>query len=248
MSILKIESLSKQINQKQILKNLSFEAQSQEVIALLGSSGAGKTTLLRCLNLLERPDSGCLKINELELNFSTDSTALQPALIQTLRRSIGMVFQQFNLWPHLKILENLTLAPLQVLKIDRRSAEEQALKLLTRFNLEHKAHERPEALSVGQKQRVAIARALMMSPQVLLLDEPTSALDPEMVHQLIGLVKSLAAQGMILIVSTHEMKFAQETSSKTLFLEQGELIEAGATLELFAHPKTERMARFINRI
>ncbi|MFM8454688.1 MAG: amino acid ABC transporter ATP-binding protein [Gammaproteobacteria bacterium] len=261
MSLLNINSLKKSLNKQAILKDISFEAEKTDVIALLGSSGAGKSTLLRCLNLLSLPDSGSLSLEgetrtgqdpnfmaqaqALHFEFSENSPVSQEAIFQ-LRQSVGMVFQQFNLWPHLSILENLILAPIKVLKQNKAQATEEALKLLREFNLEQKAQVYPDDLSVGQKQRIAIARALMMHPRILLLDEPTSALDPEMVQQLILVVKKLAAQGMLVIMATHEMNFAKETSTKTIFLEQGELIESGPSKALFSNPSTERMARFLN--
>lgn len=245
MAKIAVHGLVKRFQQQTILDDVSFTAQPGQIIALLGGSGAGKSTLLRCLNLLEQPNGGSIEIGEARLNFSVSGPPVDERKRRTLRARVGMVFQQFNLWPHLTVLDNLIEAPMQILKKTKEAAIEEAQTLLAQVGLSHKQDSYPAQLSGGQQQRVAIARALMMHPEVMLFDEPTSALDPKTVLELISLIKSLAAKGMTMIIATHEMTFAQRVADKIIFLDQGSIIEEGDTAAMFLHPKTPAFSRFI---
>jgi ABC-type polar amino acid transport system ATPase subunit len=245
MAKISVNHLQKSYNGSPVLDGVSFAAQSGEIIALLGGSGAGKSTLLRCLNLLEKPSGGTVEIGATRLNFSDPNWKMKDEQQRALRAKVGMVFQQFNLWPHRTVLGNLIEAPMQVLKKSKEAAIEEAQTLLKQVGLSDKQNSYPGHLSGGQQQRVAIARALMMHPAVMLFDEPTSALDPKTVTELMVLIKALAQKGMTMIIATHEMGFARRTADQIIFLDQGKIVEKGKTGELFSHPQTAAFAHFI---
>ena len=209
-------------------------------VFIIGPSGSGKSTLLRCMNYLEEPTSGDITVDNMKLDKHAD--------INKIRENIGMVFQRFNLFPHMTVLENIVLAPTKVLKISRDEAISTAMDLLQRVGLKEKANSYPSQLSGGQQQRVAIARALAMKPKVMLFDEPTSALDPEMVTEVLDVMKSLANQGMTMVVVTHEMGFAREVGDRVLFVDEGRIIEEGTPKEIFENPKQERTKLFLSKI
>lgn len=238
--LLRAEHLTKRYGDRLVLDDISLTVRRGEVIAIIGPSGSGKSTLLRSLNLLERPTEGSIFFEQ------TDITA-PDADINRVRERLGMVFQQFNLFPHLTIRHNIMLTPVALGRMTRREAADEALRLLRRIGLADKADDYPDALSGGQKQRVAIVRALAMKPDVLLFDEPTSALDPEMVDEVLRLMRTLAEAGMTMLVVTHEMAFAREVSTRVLFLSDGHITEQGTPAELFAHPRTERLREFLRR-
>ncbi|MBH0168526.1 amino acid ABC transporter ATP-binding protein [Fictibacillus sp. 18YEL24] len=233
-----VQGLMKRFGNNEVLKGISTSIKKGEVIAVIGPSGSGKSTFLRCLNLLETHDEGSIlvegkDINEMELH---------------LRKKIGMVFQHFNLFPHLTVLENVTFAPQQVLKISKSEAEKEALDLLKTVGLSDKANSYPSNLSGGQKQRVAIARALAMKPEVMLFDEPTSALDPEMVKEVLQVMKNLVKLGMTMIIVTHEMGFAKEVADRVLFMDDGKLVEDQEPAIFFENPKTDRAKAFLEKV
>lgn len=217
-----------------------FPLKKKEVVVIIGPSGSGKSTLLRCMNYLEEPTSGDITVDNMKLDKHAD--------INKIRENIGMVFQRFNLFPHMTVLENIVLAPTKVLKISRDEAISTAMDLLQRVGLKEKANSYPSQLSGGQQQRVAIARALAMKPKVMLFDEPTSALDPEMVTEVLDVMKSLANQGMTMVVVTHEMGFAREVGDRVLFVDEGRIIEEGTPKEIFENPKQERTKLFLSKI
>ena len=210
-------------------------------MAIIGPSGSGKSTFLRCLNLLERPTSG-------EIWFEGDCISDKGADINAVRQRMGMVFQHFNLFPHLTILDNIMLAPVQLKRMDKPAAETKAMELLERIGLADKARAYPATLSGGQKQRIAIVRALAMNPEVMLFDEPTSALDPEMVGEVLDLIRELAEAGMTMVIVTHEMGFAREVASRVLFMDEGEIKERNTPKELFDHPQNERLKTFLSKV
>ena len=237
--ILTVDSLHKSFGKLEVLKGISFELREGEVLALIGSSGSGKSTLLRCINFLETPTSGTI-------NFLGEK--ITPASINLVRRQIGMVFQRFNLFPHLTALENVCLAPNTVLGIDRAKAEADAMELLERVHLGAKARNYPGELSGGQQQRVAIARALALQPKLLLFDEPTSALDPELVGEVLDVMRELAQEGRTMMVATHEMGFAREVAGRVMFLDSGKILEEGHPDELLQNPKEPRTREFLTRV
>ncbi len=239
--MIKIEHISKKFKDLEVLKDISLEIAKGEVVAIIGPSGSGKSTLLRCINLLETPTSGKVFID------GVDTTAKNTD-IAAIRKNVGMVFQHFNLFPHMTVLRNMTYAPMTVNKLDKAQAEKKALELLDRVGLRDKASVYPSKLSGGQKQRVAIARALAMEPEVLLFDEPTSALDPEMVKEVLEVIKSLAHTGITMALVTHEMGFAREVSDKVCFLDGGYLVEVAPPEEFFASPKSERAQQFLDKV
>lgn len=245
MNKVEVIGFQKKYNVQPILKDVSFIAKKGDILALLGDSGAGKSTLLRCLNLLEVPDEGILKLDEWELVFSAGTHHLSRHLLSELRRKVGMVFQQFCLWAHMTVLQNLIEAPLSVVKMNKKEAIEKARFLLNEVGILTKEQVYPGQLSGGQKQRVAIARALMMEPEVMLFDEPTSSLDPKMVLAMVNLIQTLSQKGIIVIIASHEMKFVKEVSNKTIFLSNGVIIEQGNTQHLFKSPKTFAFQEFI---
>ncbi len=235
-----IENLHKAFGKVEVLKGVNLHIKPQEVVALIGPSGSGKSTLLRCMNYLEEPTSG---------KVTVDGTALDgEANINKVREEVGMVFQRFNLFPHMTALENIMLAPLKVKNVSREAAQKKAEELLARVGLADKAGNYPSQLSGGQQQRVAIARALAMEPKVMLFDEPTSALDPEMVGEVLDVMRALAQEGMTMAIVTHEMGFAREVADRVLFVDNGQILEQGAPQDLFEHPQQERTKNFLSKV
>ena len=236
-----VKNLKKNFGDLTVLKGIDVTIENGECVVVIGPSGSGKSTFLRCLNRLEEPDGGEIDIEGTDLlSPHTD--------INEMRQRIGMVFQHFNLFPHKTILENVTLAPIKLKKMPQKEAEDAALDLLRRVGIEDKASVYPSTLSGGQKQRVAIARSLAMNPQVMLFDEPTSALDPEMVGEVLDVMKNLAKEGMTMVVVTHEMGFAKEVANRVLFMADGVILEEGTPEEIFEHPQHERTKAFIKAI
>lgn len=233
-----VNGLRKSFGHNEVLKGISTKISKGEVIAVIGPSGSGKSTFLRCLNLLETHNAGSIKIDGKEIG----------QLENNLRKKIGMVFQHFNLFPHLTVLENITFAPQQVLKTSKKEAEKYALELLQAVGLSDKANSYPSRLSGGQKQRVAIARALAMNPDIMLFDEPTSALDPEMVKEVLQVMKNLVKTGMTMVIVTHEMGFAKEVADRVLFMDDGRLVEDEQPSIFFENPKTERAQVFLEKV
>ncbi len=236
-----VKGLKKSFGDNEVLKGIDYEIKKGEKIVIIGPSGSGKSTFLRCLNLLERPTCGDVFIDGQKI---TDPKCD----INMVRRKMGMVFQHFNLFPHLTILKNITLAPVKLGLMTKAQANERAMALLKRIGLEEKANAYPSQLSGGQKQRIAIVRALAMNPEVMLFDEPTSALDPEMVGEVLELMKELADDGMTMVVVTHEMGFAREVASRVLFIDEGRILEEASPEEFFAHPKNARLQDFLSKV
>ncbi|TDT56468.1 amino acid ABC transporter ATP-binding protein [Fonticella tunisiensis] len=234
-------ALEKKFGKNTVLKNINVNIKKGEVVVVIGPSGSGKSTFLRCLNLLEVPTKG-------KIIFEGTPITDSKVNIDLHRQKMGMVFQQFNLFPHMTVLENITLAPVRVKKVPKEEAERTAMRLLRRVGLEDKADSYPSKLSGGQKQRVAIARALAMEPDVMLFDEPTSALDPEMVGEVLDVMKELAADGMTMVVVTHEMGFAREVGDRIIFMSDGEIIEEGTPEEIFVNPKHSRTRDFLGKV
>jgi polar amino acid transport system ATP-binding protein len=232
-----IENIRKSFGGQPVLNGVSATISKGEVVAILGSSGSGKSTLLRCINQMEVPDAGEIHIGQ---------EAVHSSNLREVRMKVGMVFQNFNLFPHMSVLENLLYSPTKVKKVDRELATEKAKALLSQVGLSDKANAYPQTLSGGQKQRVAIARALMMDPEVVLFDEPTSALDPEMVQEVLRVMKGLASSGMTMLIVTHEMGFVREVSSRVLFLDQGKILEDRPTRDFFERHTHDRIAQFLN--
>ena len=240
MAIIEVKNVYKSFDELQVLNGISLDINEGEVISIIGSSGSGKSTLLRCLNLLEEPTSGEILFKGIPLlNKDTD--------INEVRTHIGMVFQSFNLFNNKNVIDNCTLAQMKVLKRSKKEAEEIAHKYLKKVGMDDFSYAKATSLSGGQKQRVAIARALCMNPEVLLFDEPTSALDPEMVGEVLDVIKELSKEGMTLIIVTHEMKFAKDVSTRVLFLDKGIILESGTPSEVFEHTKEERTKEFLRR-
>lgn len=237
--MIQIKNLNKYFNKLHVLKNISYDIKKGDVISIIGPSGSGKSTLLRCMNLLEVPTSG-------EIIFQ--GTNIQNTNINKVRENMGMVFQHFNLFPHMTVLENITLGPIKVKNISKNNAENIALDLLKKVDLLDKKDSYPSNLSGGQKQRIAIARSLANKPHVLLFDEPTSALDPEMVKEVLNVIKELALNNMTMIIVTHEMNFAKEVSNKIIFMDKGEIIEDNSPEEFFNNTKTERAKEFLSKV
>ena len=237
----KVENLKKNFGSLEVLKDINMEVKEGEVVCLIGPSGSGKSTFLRCLNKLEEPTAGVIIVDDYDLMAKTSD-------INKIRENIGMVFQQFNLFPHLSVLQNIMLAPVDRKRMTKEQAEEKAKKLLDRVGLLEKADVYPASLSGGQQQRVAIARALAMEPDIMLFDEPTSALDPEMVGEVLEVMKQLAAEGMTMVVVTHEMGFAREVADRVVFMDGGYIVEEGTPEEVFGHPKEERTISFLNTV
>jgi polar amino acid transport system ATP-binding protein len=241
MAFLEIIGVEKEFGPIRVLRGVNLSVREHEVVCLIGPSGCGKSTLLRCINGLEQIQGG-------EIRLMDDRVSGPGVDVNTLRRNVGIVFQSFNLFPHMSVIENVTLAPIKVLKLPRAEAEARAMALLTRIGLEAKAREYPDRLSGGQQQRVAIVRALAMEPKVMLLDEITSALDPELVSEVLGIVRDLASQDMTMLLATHEMGFAKEVASKVCFLYEGVVHEEGPPEQLFGDPREERTRAFLKRI
>ncbi len=252
-NLLQVRNLKKHYNKGSIhaLDDVSMDVNKGDVIAVIGPSGSGKSTLLRSLNLLETPDSGSILFHGIDISkkdFVNKSGKKERVNINLHREKMGMVFQHFNLFPHMTILDNMTLAPIQVKKMPKTQAEEKAIALLRRVGLEDRAAAYPIQLSGGQKQRVAIVRALMMEPEVMLFDEPTSALDPEMVGEVLEVMKELAHDGMTMVVVTHEMGFAREVSNRVLFMADGKLLEEGTPEQIFTAPSNPRLKDFLSKV
>ncbi len=237
----RIEGLHKSFGHNEVLRGIDLSVARHEVVCLIGASGSGKSTLLRCVNLLEPIDAGRIFIGEEEITAPK-------VKVDRIRRRIGIVFQAFNLFPHMSVLDNVTLAPRRVLGRPRGQTEAAATELLERFGLAEKAHDFPDRLSGGQQQRVAIVRALAMEPELLLLDEVTSALDPELVAEVLNVVKELAAAGMTMVIATHEMGFARDIASRVAFLDDGRILEEAPPAELFRSPREPRTRQFLQRI
>jgi polar amino acid transport system ATP-binding protein len=241
MSFLEINDVHKRYGNVEVLRGTNLRVEEHQVVCLIGPSGCGKSTLLRCINGLEEISGG-------EIRIDGDRVTGPGVDLNALRRDVGIVFQSFNLFPHMSVLENITLAPIQVLKLRKNEAEARAMPLLKRIGLDHKARAYPDQLSGGQQQRVAIVRALAMEPRVMLLDEITSALDPELVSEVLNIVRDLAAEGMTMLLATHEMGFAREVSSKVCFLYNGLVHEEGPPEQIFGEPQQERTRAFLSSI
>ncbi|MGN1400093.1 MAG: amino acid ABC transporter ATP-binding protein [Bacillus sp. (in: firmicutes)] len=239
--MIKVENLKKTFGQNEVLKDISVTIAPREVVVVIGPSGSGKSTFLRCINLLEDVTSGHIFVDGADI-------AAPKANINKLRMEVGMVFQQFNLFPHKSVIDNITLAPVKVKGIKPEQAREKGLALLRKVGLEEKAEAYPDSLSGGQKQRVAIARALAMEPKIMLFDEPTSALDPEMVGEVLEVMKQLAKEGMTMVVVTHEMGFAKEVGDRVIFMDEGYIVEENQPKGLFDHPQHERTKSFLSKI
>ena len=239
--MIEVKNLDKSYGKLHVLKGVSLNVQKGEKIAIIGPSGSGKSTFLRCLNLLETPDSGTI-------NFEGTDITAKGTDINKIRQKMNMVFQHFNLFPHLTVLQNITLAPLTLKIQTKEEAEENAMKLLQLIGLKDKANSYPSSLSGGQKQRIAIVRSLAMKPDVILFDEPTSALDPEMVGEVLQLMKDLAHKGMTMLIVTHEMAFAREVATRVLFMADGNIEEQGTPEEVFDNPKSERLRNFLKAV
>ena len=238
---LRVEGLWKSFGELDVLQGIDLEVAEHEVIALIGASGSGKSTLLRCINLLEPIDEGRILIEGEEITAKGVD-------VDRIRRRVGIVFQSFNLFPHMRVLDNVTLGPRKVLKRPKAEAEADAVRLLDRFGLAEKADQLPDRLSGGQQQRVAIVRALAMQPDLLLLDEVTSALDPELVAEVLNVIRGLAEGGMTMLIATHEMGFARDIANRVCFLDAGRILEQGPPSQIFAQPRETRTRQFLNRI
>ena len=238
--MINVLDLHKKFGSNEVLKGIDCHVDEQEVVCLIGPSGSGKSTLLRCLNGLESITSGSVTVNGHELSAKTD--------INAVRREVGMVFQHFNLFPHLKVVDNVMLAPMKVLKTSKEEARERALALLGKVGLADKTHAYPSSLSGGQQQRVAIARALAMNPALMLFDEPTSALDPEIVGEVLTVMKDLAREGMTMVVVTHEMGFAREVADRAIFMDGGVVVEEGPPSQVFGAPQHARTRDFLSKV
>ena len=235
-----IENLHKSFGDVHVLKGIDLNIKEKEVVAIIGPSGSGKSTLLRCMNYLEEPTQGSVSVDGILLDGEAN--------INKVREEVGMVFQRFNLFPHMTVLQNIMLAPMKVRHVPKEKAEKRAQKLLARVGLEDKADSFPSQLSGGQQQRVAIARALAMRPKIMLFDEPTSALDPEMVGEVLDVMRSLAKEGMTMVIVTHEMGFAREVGDRVLFVDDGRILEQGTPEAVFEHPQQERTKAFLSKV
>lgn len=240
-TLIKVENLVKSFGEIEVLKGINSEIKRGEVVVIIGASGSGKSTFLRCLNLLEYPTDG-------EIFFNNVNITDPDININIHRQKMGMVFQQFNLFPHMTILKNMTIAPIKLLGLSKEDATKKAMALLQKVGLADRANAYPSQLSGGQKQRVAIVRALCMDPEVMLFDEPTSALDPEMVGEVLGVIKDLAASGMTMAIVTHEMGFAREVADRIIFIDEGVIAEEGTPEEIFGNPKCPRLQDFLSKV
>lgn len=238
--MIEIKGLCKSFGADEVLKGIDLSIDEKEVVVIIGPSGSGKSTLLRCINHLEEPTAGEVIVDRITLSSEAN--------INKVREEVGMVFQRFNLFPHMTVLENIMLAPMKVKHAVRAEAEKTARELLARVGLAEKADAYPDNLSGGQQQRVAIARALAMHPKVMLFDEPTSALDPEMVGEVLDVMRALAREGMTMVIVTHEMGFAREVGDRLLFVDEGRIVESGVPREVFEHPKEERTRSFLSKV
>ncbi|KOS64090.1 amino acid ABC transporter ATP-binding protein [Lysinibacillus sp. FJAT-14222] len=239
--MIKIENLHKYFDKLEVLKGIDYEIQEKQVVCVIGPSGSGKSTFLRCINMLEEVTDGAIYIENVKINDPKTN-------INAIRAEVGMVFQQFNLFPHMTVIDNVTMAPMQIRKMSRTEAEALGHELLKKVGLDSKAFNYPEQLSGGQQQRVAIARALAMKPKAILFDEPTSALDPEMVKEVLDVMKNLAAEGMTMIVVTHEMGFAREVGDRVVFMDGGYIVEEGTPEEIFSNTQNERTKAFLGKV
>ncbi|MBM7666620.1 polar amino acid transport system ATP-binding protein [Solibacillus kalamii] len=239
--MIKVENLHKHFGKLEVLKGIDYEVREKEVVCVIGPSGSGKSTFLRCMNLLEEVTDGAIYIEGTKINDPKTN-------INEIRTEVGMVFQQFNLFPHMSVIDNITMAPMQIRQLNKADAETLALELLDKVGLREKAYNYPQQLSGGQQQRVAIARALAMKPKVMLFDEPTSALDPEMVKEVLEVMKNLAKEGMTMVVVTHEMGFAREVGDRVLFMDGGYIVEQGHPDEVFGNPQNERTKAFLGKV
>ncbi len=239
--MIEVRNLEKSFGDLHVLRGISETIAEKEVVCVIGPSGSGKSTFLRCLNLLEEPTGG-------EIFLDGEKINAEGVDIDKIREKLGMVFQNFNLFPHMTVMDNITLAPIKVKNQSKEEAEDRAKKILEMVGLSDKAYSYPSSLSGGQKQRVAIARALAMEPEVMLFDEPTSALDPEMVGEVLNVMKALAENGMTMVIVTHEMGFAREVADRVLFIDQGVIMEQGTPEELFNHPQNERTQSFLSKV
>lgn len=239
--MIKIQNIKKKFGKLEVLKDINLEIKKGEIVAILGPSGSGKSTLLRCINLLEKPNGG-------DILFMGNNILDKKSDINKTREHIGMVFQNFNLFPNISILDNIALAPMKLKKISKEQATKEALELLDRVGLKDKKDSYPDQLSGGQKQRIAIARALAMKPDVMLFDEPTSALDPEMVKEVLDVMKELANEGMTMAVVTHEMGFAREVANKVVFMDEGYILEEGVPSDVFEKPRHIRTKQFLDKV
>lgn len=245
--MIEVKKLGKSFGELVVFQDIDLQVRSGEIVVLVGPSGSGKSTLLRCLNGLETPDSGAIQIGDAVWNAALDASSKKKA-VQRIRTLTGMVFQSFNLFPHMTVLENVTMAPTIVKKMSKTDAANIGETLLEKVGLLHKKDEYPSRLSGGQQQRVAIARALAMQPQIMLFDEPTSALDPELTGEVLAVMKRLAAEGMTMIIVTHEMKFAREVANRVIFMSDGVIQEEGTPEQFFDQPKTERARKFLRQL
>lgn len=245
--MIEVKKLGKSFGELVVFQDIDLQVRSGEIVVLVGPSGSGKSTLLRCLNGLETPDSGSIQIGDAVWNAALDVSSKKKA-VQRIRTLTGMVFQSFNLFPHMTVLENVTMAPTIVKKMSKTDAANIGETLLEKVGLLHKKDEYPSRLSGGQQQRVAIARALAMQPQIMLFDEPTSALDPELTGEVLAVMKKLAAEGMTMIIVTHEMKFAREVANRVIFMSDGVIQEEGTPEQFFDQPKTERARKFLRQL
>ncbi len=239
--MIEVKDLHKSYGKLNVLQGITETIQDQEVVCVIGPSGSGKSTFLRCLNLLETPTSGVITINGVEITDPKND-------VNKIRENLGMVFQRFNLFPHMNVLDNITLAPIKVKGMNKAEAEKAAMELLKKVGLVDKANAYPDNLSGGQQQRVAIARALAMQPAIMLFDEPTSALDPEMVGEVLNVIRDLAQEGMTMVIVTHEMGFAREVADRVLFIDGGKVLEQGTPQELFQNPQQERTKSFLAKV
>ena len=249
MNVLELKQLEKNFGENKVLKGINLSANKGDVISIIGSSGSGKSTMLRCINFLETPDNGSINvcgetIDCSEVDLSNPDKKLQNQIIN-VRKKLGMVFQSFNLWSHMNVLDNITEAPVHVLGKDKEDAEQEAMKLLEQVGIKDKAYDYPVHLSGGQQQRAAIARALAISPEILLFDEPTSSLDPELVDEVLSVMRKLAEEGKTMLVVTHEMEFARKVSNKVIFLHDGLIEEEGHPDTVFTNPQSERCRNFL---
>jgi len=248
MAILEVKNIKKSFGKLQVLKNISFDVEDGEILSIIGSSGSGKSTILRCINRLETIDSGSIMIDgDMMVDTIKDKAVYaKKDILKAIRLKTGLVFQNFNLFPHYSVLKNVTDAPVRVLGIPKKQAEEEAMELLKRLGLEDKADSYPQQLSGGQSQRVSIARALALKPKILFFDEPTSALDPELTNEVLKVIKSLADLNMTMIIVTHEMEFAKELSDKIVFMDKGVIAEYGTPEQIF-HSENERVKEFLGK-
>ncbi|MET3697763.1 L-cystine ABC transporter ATP-binding protein /Diaminopimelate ABC transporter ATP-binding protein [Bacillus oleivorans] len=248
MEVIELINLKKRFNGNEVLKGIDMTVHKSEVVVIMGPSGSGKSTLLRCITFLEEPDRGTVKLGEQKVEAGLPLNKKRKSTIRELRQNTGFVFQQFNLFPHKTALENVMEGPIVIKKMDRELARKKAIELLTKVGLVNRMDHYPAQLSGGQQQRVAIARALSMEPMVMLYDEPTSALDPELVREVLQVMKELAKEGMTMMVVTHEMSFARDVADRIIFMDEGRIIEEGSAEEIFNNPKEKRTKQFLQDV